>query len=103
MKEPQDRMKRLVASLFFSYLSTVLSIYLSLSFHGYFRSIAYNPLLSFMLYPVIVPGMICFCLTLNLNDSSKPWMNFAIFFSHLFFLVAIFMVMFLTGGYFSIQ
>ena len=103
MKERQDRMKRLIAALFFSYFSTVLSFYLSLSFHGHFRSIVYHPLLSFMLYPVIVPGMICFSLTLNLNERSQPWVNFAIFFSHLSFLVAIYMVMFLTGNYFSIQ
>lgn len=103
MNERSRKVETLLAILVCSYFATVICIYLSFSLFSYLRSVTFHALFYFVFYPIILPGMACFSLTLFADNKPNTWITVLVFLSHLLFLLVIFLVLYFSELRFSIQ
>lgn len=93
MNERSSNLETVLAILACSYFVTLISFYLSFSLYSYLRSTTFNGMFFFIFYPIILPGMACSSLTLFADNNPKKWITVLVFFSHLFYLLTIFLVL----------
>lgn len=103
MNERSSNLETVLAILVCSYFVTLISFYLSFSLYSYVRSTTFNGMFFFIFYPIILPGMACSSLTIFADNKPRTWITVLVFFSHLLFLLTIFLVLYLSELRFSIQ